>query len=143
MVVRHFTGSLDDIGFVAIQCKYKDKWVLCFHKRRQKWECPGGHVEKGESPLAAAKRELFEETGAIDFDIIPVWDYQALNDDGSVHNNGRTYFANIRAFEKLPVTSEMESIGFFDEIPMNVTYDRDNMIEDLKRAEKYSSAYYV
>jgi multimeric flavodoxin WrbA len=50
---------------------------------------------------------------------------------------------HIRAFEKLPVTSEMESIGFFDEIPMNVTYDRDNMIEDLKRAEKYSSAYYV
>ena len=50
---------------------------------------------------------------------------------------------HIRAFEKLPVTSEMESIGFFDEIPMNVTYDRDSMIEDLKRAEKYSSAYYV
>ncbi len=28
-----------------------------------KWECPGGHVEPGESPLIAAKREWREETG--------------------------------------------------------------------------------
>ncbi|MGC9670128.1 NUDIX hydrolase [Planosporangium sp. 12N6] len=27
------------------------------------WGCPGGHVEPGEDPLAAAHRELFEETG--------------------------------------------------------------------------------
>lgn len=139
MIVNHIQGSLDNIGFVAIQTKHKGKWVLCFHKRRQKWECPGGHVENGESPLTAAKRELYEETGAADFDIFPVWDFKALNDDGSLHNNGRTYYANIRAFEKLPSESEMEYIDFFDLIPVNVTYDREDMIKNLKLAEKYAS----
>lgn len=27
------------------------------------WVIPGGHIEKGETPKKAAKRELFEETG--------------------------------------------------------------------------------
>jgi 8-oxo-dGTP diphosphatase len=37
----------------------------------------------------------------------------------------------------------MEYIGFFDEIPVNVTYDRDSMINELNLAEKYASAYYI
>jgi 8-oxo-dGTP diphosphatase len=38
---------------------------LLMGKRRDngKWNAPGGHVEKGESPLEAAHRELHEETG--------------------------------------------------------------------------------
>jgi 8-oxo-dGTP diphosphatase len=148
------TGSLDDIGYVAIEAQYNGKWVMCFHHRRQKWECPGGHVESGELPLAAAKRELFEETGAVEFDIVPLWDFQALNEDGTVHNNGRTYYANIKSFAELPPESEMDKIGFFDAdatsadatsadvIPENVTYVRSEMIETLKRAEKRFRAFY-
>jgi len=29
------------------------------------WQCPQGGIDKGEKPKAAAKRELFEETGLI------------------------------------------------------------------------------
>jgi len=140
MNINHIAGSLDNIKFVAIEAKYGDKWVLCLHKRRHKWECPGGHVENGETPLTAAKRELFEETGASEYELIPVWDYECF-DDGKFINNGRVYFARISKFENLP-ENEMERIGFFGEIPENVTYDRNEMIEMLHNAEKYASAHF-
>jgi 8-oxo-dGTP diphosphatase len=38
-----------------------------------KWGLPGGHVEPGESPLAAARRELLEETGLAAPDLRPFW----------------------------------------------------------------------
>jgi len=31
--------------------------------KRNTWESVGGHIETGESPLEAEKRELYEETG--------------------------------------------------------------------------------
>lgn len=63
---NYLAGQLDNIEFVVIFTKYQDKWVYCWHKKRESYEHPGGHVEKGETPLAAAKRELYEETGITD-----------------------------------------------------------------------------
>ncbi len=53
-----FAGTLDRIEFVVIFTKYKDKWVYCWHKKRESYEHPGGHVEANETPMQAAKREL-------------------------------------------------------------------------------------
>ena len=64
------------IGFAVAAAKYQGKWILCRHKKRQTWECPGGHREAGETPVEAAKRELFEETGAVDFSLKPVCVYR-------------------------------------------------------------------
>jgi len=124
--------------------KYKGKWVLSFHKPSQRWDVPGGHVEDNENPLEAAKRELYEETGAVDYDIVPVLDYQVFREDGTLHNNGRQYFVSIREFSRLPDGSEMERIGFFDVIPKNFRYpDRvEELFENFKRAERYASAYF-
>lgn len=141
MSITNFpAGELLDIGFVCIYSKHKDKWVLCWHKKRESWECPGGHVESGESALEAAKRELFEETGAIDYTITPLWDYEYIYEDGTGRNNGRVYFAEIKEFGKLP-QNEMGEVGFFQSLPMNVTYDRIKMKENLDRVEKYLLAH--
>lgn len=49
---------------VVIVSEYKGKWIFCKQKNKDTWELPGGKIEKEETPLAAAKRELYEETGA-------------------------------------------------------------------------------
>lgn len=43
--------------------KHKDKFLLVYNAWRTCWEIPGGIVEPGETPRAAAVREFFEESG--------------------------------------------------------------------------------
>lgn len=49
---------------VLVICQYGDGWLLTKHKHRG-LEFPGGKVEQGETLEEAARREVFEETGAI------------------------------------------------------------------------------
>jgi 8-oxo-dGTP diphosphatase len=44
---------------------HEEKMLFILHKRRQEWELPGGMIEHGETPEAAAIRELYEETGQV------------------------------------------------------------------------------
>ncbi|TWT08501.1 nucleoside triphosphatase YtkD [Planococcus sp. CPCC 101016] len=48
---------------ILVISQYKGQWVLTNHSKRG-LEFPGGKVEAGESLLDAAKREVYEETGA-------------------------------------------------------------------------------
>ena len=61
-------NTLNGYFSADIIAMHKGKWVFCKHKHRTTWEHPSGWIEAGESPLEAAKRELFEETGSIKFD---------------------------------------------------------------------------
>lgn len=138
---NYFAGFLDDIAFVVIFTKYEDKWVYCWHKKRESYEHPGGHVEKGETPLQAAKRELYEETGITDCEIIPLWDYAFVWENGQGQNNGRVYLAIAHSLGELPA-SEMDRIELFDEVPQNYTYDREEEKNDLINVEKIWRAYW-
>ena len=141
MEKRNFIlGQLDNIEFVVIFTRYQDKWVMCWHKYRKSFENPGGHVEEGESAMQAAKRELYEETGITDCDIIPLWDYEQPWDDGIHKNNGRVYLAIAHCLGKLP-ESEMEKIELFEEVPENFTYDRELATKEFHMAENILSAW--
>ena len=40
-----------------------DRFLMVWHKGRNGWEMPGGHVEPGETSEDAVKREFIEESG--------------------------------------------------------------------------------
>ena len=64
-------GSLQQYKYVVVLSEYQGKILLSRHKNRTTWETQGGHIEPGEQPLDAAKRELYEESGAMDYEIAP------------------------------------------------------------------------
>jgi len=54
----------EEAKHVLVICQQGDKWLLTNHKKRG-LEFPGGKVEPFETLEEAARRETFEETGAI------------------------------------------------------------------------------
>lgn len=63
-VTLHLNEYSNDIAHVLIIAKYKGQYLLTQHKLRGV-EFPGGKIEHGESIEAAARRELYEETGGV------------------------------------------------------------------------------
>lgn len=133
MIKVNFYDSVDDtkLKFAVIISKTDDKWVFCKHKQRDTFEVPGGHREDGEDILTTAKRELNEETGAVDFDIKPICVYSV--DNGETETFGMLYFADIRSFEE--IHSEIEKIIITDSLPENWTYPLIQPVL-IKQAEK-------
>lgn len=122
-----FYNAVDDnlLKFAVIVSKSKGKWVFCKHKERDTYECPGGHREKGENINDTARRELYEETGASVFSIVPICVYSVIGNNSVIKNNeetfGMLYYANIESFDKLPEL-EIEKVELFDELPTKWTY---------------------
>ena len=102
-----FLDHVEDelLKFAVIISFYHGKLVLCRHKDRDTYEIPGGHREVNESILDCAKRELFEETGAIAFDIEPLCAYATMgknrvNVSGDIIY-GMLFVADIKKMGKL------------------------------------------
>ena len=99
--------------------------MFCKHKQRNTFELPGGHREQNETILQAAKRELYEETGALIFDIKPLFAYSVIDKSRVVPTGeetfGMLYFADVKEFES-ELHSEIESVYLFDELPTEWTY---------------------
>lgn len=114
-------GSLTNYKYVVVLSTYQGKILLSRHRRRNTWETQGGHIEAHEQPLDAAKRELYEESGAVDFDIAPLCDYWAGVEGTSDWANGMVFRATIRRLAPLP-ESEMAEVRTFDALPDNLTY---------------------
>lgn len=112
-------GTLKPYRYVVVCSRYQGQWLLSRHRKRATWETQGGHIEPGESPLEAARRELWEESGAEEAELVPVCDYRGYR--GADFSNGVVFAADIRRLGALP-ESEMAEVRAFAELPEQLTY---------------------
>lgn len=137
--VKFYDQVADELlKFAVIISKTNGKWVFCKHKERNTYEVPGGHREENENILETAKRELKEETGALDFSLSPICVYSVtgknkVNETGE-ETYGMLFFADIKSFEN-ELHSEMEKVLITDTLVENWTYPliQPKLIEEAKK----------
>ncbi len=108
----HVTGSAFVVGERGV--------VLHRHKRLDMWLQPGGHLDPGETPWDAARREAIEETG-LDVDFAELVDGLPRLAHVDVHPGGRGHTHLDLRFvltgddrDPSPPEGESQEIGWFD-----------------------------
>ena len=99
-------GYCDEKEYTRVVCvsKYKDKYVFSYNKKRNGWEIPGGHIEQNETWEEAAKREMYEETGATKIKLTPIAVYK-------INSFALLCFCEIFEMDELPKEFEIEKIN--------------------------------
>ena len=128
--------------------KSNGKWVFCKHKERKTYEIPGGHRESHETIVETARRELSEETGAVQFDITPVCVYSVtgrnrVNQTGE-ETYGMLFFANIQSdifIPKSDIIHHLKSnIEGIDSVDLYIISQKN---EEAIYKQRYEDEYYV
>lgn len=118
-----FSLNLYDLGYcdekeytrVVCVCRYQGKYLFSYNRKRNGWEIPGGHIEKGETWMEAVEREMYEETGATKIRVEPICVYK-------ITDFGLLCYCEIEQLEKLPLEYEMSEIMLSDKLPNNMTF---------------------
>lgn len=115
----HPLNTLGNYRYVVVCSRWQGRMLLSRHRSRVTWETQGGHIEADETPLMAAHRELYEESGASRYEIWPLCDYWAADENPG--SNGVVFVAEISELGPLP-ESEMAEVRAFDALPEQLTY---------------------
>jgi 8-oxo-dGTP pyrophosphatase MutT (NUDIX family) len=104
------------------------------------WDLPKGHIEKGEKELETAKREVFEETGLNDLEIVDgfkEWIKYSFREEGKFITKVVTFFLALTKQEKIKIS--YEHVGYvwlpYDKALATLTFDNAKGI--LKKAAEF------
>lgn len=128
MIQVKFYSAVEEsqLRFAVMIAKQNGSWVFCKHKERETYEFPGGRREPGESIEETARRELYEETGAVDYELKPVGiiSVTSLSDENEQlgeESFGMVYYAELHSLES-ELHYEIEKVIVTDQLPENWTY---------------------
>lgn len=109
----------EQLKYVVVAAVYENKLVFCKHKIRNTVELPGGHIEEGETPEAAAIRELYEETGIESIGRMqPIAPYRACDAKNPLKGAyGMLFVTQVKELPKSMPDFEMERIELLDILP--------------------------
>ncbi|GAB4106633.1 hypothetical protein GCM10028790_56520 [Micromonospora taraxaci] len=109
---------VDPSGAVLLQHRDEDAVVS-----PGQWSLPGGHVEPGESPEEAARRELLEETGLTAGELHPLWSGPRPHEADFPHTvTVHVFRGTTTARQQDVVLGEGQAMVF---IPRDEVFDRD------------------
>lgn len=109
-MIKHFTATT----FISTSTHT----LLHFHKKNKLWLPAGGHVEENETPLEAAKREAFEETG-LDIEILPTHENFQFTEPKQVTSPASILLEDIEESKTEPKHQHIDLIFFAKPVRLN------------------------
>ena len=114
--LSNFDGSL-------VITFYNGNYVMTYHPKRNGWEFPAGSRKGEETSEECAKRETFEETGAILKTLEPIGIYTIKSKEKIFKTI--IFIGDVERFEPKPHWSETNLVKLFDSLPNKVSYSDD------------------
>lgn len=133
------------VGIIAYKNINKSVSFLLLHHGGEYWNFPKGRKESGEGDLQTAKRELLEETGITNIQIIPDFEFSYDYDFDSVIENGirEKVYKTVKFFlgqvkeAEVVISDEHLDFGWFDYETALTRLHFQNSQNALKKAYQY------